>query len=250
MLAKLVGEMQEYEKACYLALAAYSGRRKSELFRFKVEYFDDAHLIAEASCITQRENQNKGRGGIARIGWVQPYHLVGIRKENGIESEWLPAHDKMGSKHSKSWSHLFGFLGACVHPFLQAFSRLRNCCAWDSRTALSKCLGGQAGLLAHRDQSRIWKILSKLFNRLILMVKKRPQRYVLRKARCVSCGYRKRKIKLLVSRTMVRASAVLDTYKAPILFFNIYIQHYTPKFIIPTNPHLILASLRNTARIL
>ena len=39
LLEKLV-ERKDYEKACYLALAMYSGRRKSELCRFKISDFD------------------------------------------------------------------------------------------------------------------------------------------------------------------------------------------------------------------
>ena len=45
-------ERGQYEKACCFALARYSGRRKSELTRFKVSYFDDEnimHVVADTS---------------------------------------------------------------------------------------------------------------------------------------------------------------------------------------------------------
>ena len=44
LLAKLV-DRKDYEKACYLALAMYSGRRKSELCRFKISDFDEDKLV-------------------------------------------------------------------------------------------------------------------------------------------------------------------------------------------------------------
>ena len=44
LLKKLSGD-GEHEKACMLALAMCSGRRKSELVRFKVNYFDDKNIM-------------------------------------------------------------------------------------------------------------------------------------------------------------------------------------------------------------
>ena len=38
-------EKQQFDKACMLSLAMNSGRRKSELPRFKVNYFDDKNII-------------------------------------------------------------------------------------------------------------------------------------------------------------------------------------------------------------
>lgn len=43
-LDKLVSE-ERYQQACAFALAAMSGARKSELLRFKVEYFDENNIV-------------------------------------------------------------------------------------------------------------------------------------------------------------------------------------------------------------
>ena len=42
LLQTLVDKGQ-YEKACFVALALFSGRRKAELLRFKVSYFTASH---------------------------------------------------------------------------------------------------------------------------------------------------------------------------------------------------------------
>ena len=46
-------EHGQYEKACCFALARYSGRRKSELVRFKVSYFDDENIIYGSLVVPQ-----------------------------------------------------------------------------------------------------------------------------------------------------------------------------------------------------
>ena len=47
-------ERGQYEKACCFALARYSGRRKSELTRFKVSYFDDEKSERRARASTEK----------------------------------------------------------------------------------------------------------------------------------------------------------------------------------------------------
>lgn len=44
-LLNILVEKKKYDQACMLALAMNSGRRKSELPRFKVSYFDDENII-------------------------------------------------------------------------------------------------------------------------------------------------------------------------------------------------------------
>lgn len=41
----------KYDKACFLALAMYSGRRKAELCRFKVSDFEESHLVCDGRFI-------------------------------------------------------------------------------------------------------------------------------------------------------------------------------------------------------
>ena len=90
-------EKKEYEKACMIALAMYSGRRKAELCRFRVSDFDDAHLVCDGALYKSSPIKSKGRGGGKYINCYtlakkfKPYldRWLEYRKENGIESEWL-----------------------------------------------------------------------------------------------------------------------------------------------------------------
>lgn len=90
-------EQKEYQQACVFALAAMSGARKSELLRFKVEYFNDENLRAGGAYYETPKIKTKGRG---RNGKQIPKYVLcdfkkyfdlwmNERKEEGIESEWL-----------------------------------------------------------------------------------------------------------------------------------------------------------------
>lgn len=100
-------ENKRYDKACAIALAAYSGRRKSELPRFKVSYFDDENIIYGSLYKTPEQIKTKGRGSRGKQLTVytlakpfKPYFdlWMNYRKENGIESEWL-FPKKVGGKY-------------------------------------------------------------------------------------------------------------------------------------------------------
>lgn len=92
-------EKKQYRKACILALAMYSGRRKAELCRFKVHYFDDVNLICGGALYqTPEKIVTKGRGSKGKLLTVytlakpfKPYFDLWMeeRKRLGIESEWL-----------------------------------------------------------------------------------------------------------------------------------------------------------------
>lgn len=98
LLDKLV-EAGSYMKACALALAMNNGRRKAELPRFKVSYFDDSNLICEGALYkTPEKIMTKGRGSRGKM--LDVYTLAGAfksyfdlwmneRKKLGIKSEWL-----------------------------------------------------------------------------------------------------------------------------------------------------------------
>lgn len=101
------GDWQSIEKACILALAMYSGRRKAELPRFKVSYFDDSNLICGGSLYkTPEKVVTKGRGSRGKLLDLytlakpfDPYLKLWLDKRNelGIESEWLfPKIDREG----------------------------------------------------------------------------------------------------------------------------------------------------------
>lgn len=91
-------EREEYMKACIIALCMYSGRRKSEIPRFKVEYFSDDNILFDgAMWKTNEKVKTKGRGKgkfielyILRKPFL-PYLDLWMkqREKLGIESEWL-----------------------------------------------------------------------------------------------------------------------------------------------------------------
>lgn len=96
-LLETLVEKKQYEKACFLALGMYSGRRKSELSRFKVSDFDDEKLVCDGALYKSSPIKTKGRGGGKYIPCYtlakkfKPYFDMWMsdRKEKDIESEWL-----------------------------------------------------------------------------------------------------------------------------------------------------------------
>lgn len=89
---------KKYEKACAVALALYSGRRKSELLRFKVSDFDDDKLVCGGALYKSDPIKTKGRGANGKqlecfclAKKFKPYfnNWMQMRKQLGIESEWL-----------------------------------------------------------------------------------------------------------------------------------------------------------------
>lgn len=97
LLERLV-EGKKYDKACALALALYSGRRKAEIPRFKVSDFGDDHLVCEGALYKSDPIKTKGRGVHGKMlecftlaKKFKPYFDLWMeqRKELGIESEWL-----------------------------------------------------------------------------------------------------------------------------------------------------------------
>lgn len=102
LLLDTLVKKKKYLRACALALAMYSGRRKSELPRFKVSYFDDENILFGGAMFKTNEKvKTKGRG---KGKFVQLYVLrkpflpylelwMNERKEKGIDSEWLLCDD-------------------------------------------------------------------------------------------------------------------------------------------------------------
>ena len=96
LLSKLTAA-EEYERACFVALAAYSGRRKAELCRFKVSDFDDDKLVCGGALYKSDPIKTKGRGGGKYIPCYtlakkfKPYldAWLTYRAEQGIDSKWL-----------------------------------------------------------------------------------------------------------------------------------------------------------------
>lgn len=98
-LLDILVEREQYQKACLVALAMYSGKRKDELTRFKVSYFDESNLICGGALYkTPEKMKTKGRGAKGKMLDVyilakpfQPYLDLWLkqRKEFGIDSDWL-----------------------------------------------------------------------------------------------------------------------------------------------------------------
>lgn len=96
LLRKLT-ELGQYEKACMLALGVYSGRRKSELCRFRVSDFNKDKLICGGALYKSDPIRTKGRGDGKIIPCYtlakkyQPYldRWLKEREEKQIDSEWL-----------------------------------------------------------------------------------------------------------------------------------------------------------------
>lgn len=91
-------EGKEYDKACFFALAAFSGRRKSELCRFKVSDVSDDRLVCGGALYKTAPIKTKGRGvnGKQLCCYVlarkfKPYLDLWMqyRAEHNIDSIWL-----------------------------------------------------------------------------------------------------------------------------------------------------------------
>ena len=117
MLLDTLVSQKKYDRACLVALAAYGGRRKSELVRFKVSDFDDSHLICEGALYESDFIKTKGRGVNGKqlqcrtlANEFKPYFdmWMNYRKEQGIESEWL-FYNKENPKEQMNVSTLNGW---------------------------------------------------------------------------------------------------------------------------------------------
>ena len=113
-------ELGQYKKACALALAMCSGRRKAELSRFRVDFKEENLVCGGALYKTTEPIQTKGFG----LGkFIHCYTLakkfqpffdawMNQRKELGIESKWLFPDTNDPSKQVKettmnSWADTF-----------------------------------------------------------------------------------------------------------------------------------------------
>lgn len=93
ILSELV-ENKKYEMACFVALGVYSGRRKSELCRFRVSDFAKSRLVCGGSLYKSAPILTKGNKMLECYTLAhkfQPYLDLWMkyREENRIESEWL-----------------------------------------------------------------------------------------------------------------------------------------------------------------
>lgn len=149
----------QFQKACFLALAMYSGRRKAELCRFKVSDFDDDKLVCGGALYKSAPIKTKGRGGGKMIPCYtlakkfKPYLDMWLadRKKRGIDSEWLFPKPDDESQHivistANSWSNTYSrlsgkqaYLHSLRHYFTTSLAKagipdgvIQSIVAWES----------------------------------------------------------------------------------------------------------------------
>ena len=138
LLLKTLVDNKKYDKACMAALAMSSGRRKAELVRYKVHYFDDENIIYGSLYKTPEKMKTKGRGGgkmltcYTMVKDFKPYFDLWMeeRERKGIESEWLFPDKNDPTQHMNpdtlnSWSLTYSnILGVPVyiHAFRHRFT--------------------------------------------------------------------------------------------------------------------------------
>ena len=120
-LLDVLVENKKYEAACALSLAMNSARRKAELTRFKVSYFNDENVIYGSLYKTPEKVVTKGRGVKGKLLYLyvlkkafDPYLKLWLdeRKAKGIESEWLFPKTSNKNEHVSvdtfdTWAELF-----------------------------------------------------------------------------------------------------------------------------------------------
>ena len=97
-LLDILVEKEKYMQACALSLAMNSGRRKAEIPRFKVSYFNEENVIFGSLYKTPEKVTTKGRGSKGKLLHLytlkkpfDPYLKMWMdkRAELGLETEWL-----------------------------------------------------------------------------------------------------------------------------------------------------------------
>ena len=146
LLDTLVNQGNE-QIACCIALAAFSGRRKSELVRFKVSYFDESNVYLGSLYKTPEKIKTKGRGLGKYIYCYtlkhdfQPYLDLWLEKRSrlGIENEELfvvkhgngytPATDQTVSGWAEQCERILGvpfYMHSLRHFFTTQLSSEKN----------------------------------------------------------------------------------------------------------------------------
>ena len=109
LLDELV-KQERYKEACYFAVLASSGVRKSEASRLKVQEFSDENILSNAVYKT-KPIKTKGRGKKGKmlnkyflISILEPYLSLWLRQreELGIENEYLFADRKRTLKETSA----------------------------------------------------------------------------------------------------------------------------------------------------
>ena len=104
-------ERKKYEHACAVAVAAYSGMRKSEILQMKLEYFTDEHFVYDAMWKTDKI-RTKGFGKIGKP--LSKFILYGAkqyidlwlqeREEKGIDNKYLFVSKSIDGDGTATWN--------------------------------------------------------------------------------------------------------------------------------------------------
>lgn len=121
MLLETLTKKGHYAKACALALALYSGRRKSELLRFRVDDFTEDRLVCNGALYKSAPIKTKGRGTNGKqlecfclAKKFDPYlqRWLEYRELHNINSKWLFPDKANPDEHMpistlNSWANTF-----------------------------------------------------------------------------------------------------------------------------------------------
>lgn len=139
LLAELV-DRKQFDKACFVALGMYGGRRKAEICRFKVSDFDENKLLFDGALYKSDPILTKGGKMLECYTLAKrfrPYFDLWMneRDELGIESNWLFPDRNNPSEHVgiatvNSWantcSRITGkdfYMHSLRHYFVTALSK-------------------------------------------------------------------------------------------------------------------------------
>lgn len=97
ILLNTLVEEKEYEKACSVAIGAYSGMRKSEIIQMKESYFSEKYMILDGALYKTPEIRTKGFGRVGKLlhkyilAKAKPYIDLWIdrRHELGVNIDYL-----------------------------------------------------------------------------------------------------------------------------------------------------------------
>lgn len=90
LLLSTLTEQQKYEQACVIAIAAYSGMRKSELLQMKENYFKEDRLAFNGAMYVTDKIRTKGRGKQGKQ--LEKYILVEAKP---YIDKWLEERKKL-----------------------------------------------------------------------------------------------------------------------------------------------------------
>lgn len=139
-LLRQLTDSGQFEKACFVALGMYGGRRKSELCRFRVSDFDESKLVCDGALYKSSPILTKGNKYLECYTLAKkfkPYlnNWIAQRELEGINSEWLFPDPVNPEKHIEismvnSWANTFSrltgrdfYTHSLRHYFVSALAR-------------------------------------------------------------------------------------------------------------------------------